>query len=411
MTQLNSAGYETVHNSDVLDADTIIINTCGFIRDAKEESIDLILQVCNARKEGLVKNVFVMGCLSQRYKDELAKEIPEVNRFFGVSDLPQIVRELGGKFKKNLVGERQITTPAHYAYLKISEGCDRQCSFCAIPMIRGKQVSKTIDEIISEASYLVSGGIRELILIAQDLTAYGTDRYSKRELGSLLKELEKIDGLDWIRLHYAYPAAFPGDILQIMADSGKICKYLDIPFQHISDKILGRMRRGINKSDTLRLIDRIRKNVPGIALRTSIMVGYPGESDEDFMQLKEFVSEIRFERLGVFTYSEEEGTYAAIHEKDSVSIEEKNERFNQLMEIQRRISYEKNLEKVGQVITVIVDRKEGDNYIGRTEYDSPEVDNEVIIHVDSKELIVGGFCTVRINSALDYDLYATVTSS
>jgi len=408
MKQLLVQGYETVHNPDELNTETVIINTCGFIHDAKQESIDMIMQVINARKQGLVRNIYVMGCLSQRYKDELVKEIPEVTRFFGVSELPQIVRELGGRFRKELVGERHVTTPSHYAYLKVSEGCDRQCSFCAIPLIRGRQVSRPVDEILSEAAYLVTRGVRELILIAQDLTAYGTDRYRKKELGHLLTELERVNGLDWIRLHYAYPAAFPHEVLQIMASPGKICKYLDIPFQHISDKILSRMRRGISRRETYQLIDDIRKTVPGIALRTSLMVGYPGESEEDFRELKAFVAGMRFDRLGVFIYSEEEGTYAAANERNTVSPGVKNARYHEIMEIQRNISLGKNLEKVGQVMKVLVDRQEGQHYIGRTQYDSPEVDNEVVISSLSQNIRTGEFYSVRISGAEEYDLYGII---
>lgn len=408
MKQLIAQGFELVHNADDLRAETVIINTCGFIHDARQESIDMIMEVINARKQGYIRNIYVMGCLSQRYKNELEREIPEVTKFFGVADLPRIVTELGGIFRKELLGERQVTTPSHYTYLKISEGCDRRCSFCAIPLIRGRQVSRSIGEILAEARYLVSGGARELILIAQDLTAFGTDTYQEQKLGSLLAEMEKIIGLDWIRLHYAYPAAFAADVINIVATSGKICKYLDIPFQHISDKILRRMRRGINSADTHRLIDEIRSTIPGIALRTSLMVGYPGESKEDFRQLKNFVTGTRFDRLGVFIYSEEEGTYAAANEKDTVPRHVKEERFGELMDIQRGISLEKNTEKVGRTLTVLTDRQEDDKYFGRTEYDSPEVDNEVIIDAGSQELKTGEFYQVRITGAGDYDLFGQV---
>ena len=409
MKQLIAQGYELVHNADDLKAGTVIINTCGFIHDARQESIDMIMEVIHAKKQGYIRDIYVMGCLSQRYKDELEREIPEVTKFFGVADLPRIVTELGGIFRKELVGERLVTTPSHYAYLKISEGCDRRCSFCAIPLIRGRQVSRSTGEILAEAQYLVSGGARELILIAQDLTAFGTDRYQEQKLGSLLAEMEKISGLDWIRLHYTYPAAFPADVIKIIATSGKICKYLDIPFQHISDKILRRMRRGINSADTYRLIDEIRTTIPGIAIRTSLMVGYPGESKEDFRQLKSFVTGTRFDRLGIFIYSEEEGTYAAANEKDTISRHVKEERFGELMDIQRGISLEKNKEKIGRTLTVLIDRQEDNKYFGRTEHDSPEVDNEVIIDAGSEELKTGEFYQVRITGAGDYDLYGQIS--
>jgi len=405
MAQLKTAGYSIVHNSNDLTADTVIINTCGFIRDAKEESIDMILQVCNAREQGLVKNLFVMGCLSERYRDYLRKELPEVDRFFGVRDMEGIVSELGGTFRKELVGERLLTTPSHYAYLKISEGCDRKCSFCAIPLIRGAQVSRPVEEIVREAAYLVSGGVREIILIAQDLTAYGTDLYRKRKLAFLLSELEKVNGLDWIRLHYTYPAAFPLDILELMAASRKICNYIDIPFQHISDGILKRMKRGIDSDETYELVRNIREIVPGIALRTSLLVGYPGETTADFEQLKEFISTTRFDRLGVFVYSEEEGTFAAQNEKDSVSEELKTERYNELMELQSGISIEINRSRIGSIIPVIIDRREADRYIGRTEFDSPEVDNEVLIKPGKSNLKIGDIVNVQITAAGEYDLY------
>jgi len=410
MAQLKTSGYSIVHNSNDLTADTVIINTCGFISDAKEESVDMILQVNNAREQGLIKNVYVMGCLSERYRNELQNEIPDVTRFFGVRDMEAIVSELGGTFRKDLVGERLLTTPAHYAYLKISEGCDRKCSFCAIPLIRGAQVSRPVEEIVKEAKYMVSRGIREIILIAQDLTAYGTDLYRARKLSALLSELEKIDGLDWIRLHYTYPAAFPEDVLELMAASKKICRYIDIPFQHISDDILKRMRRGIDSAETYELIRKMRDMVPGIALRTSLLVGYPGETDADFKLLKEFVNTTRFDRLGVFVYSEEEGTYAAENEQDTVSEELKTERFNDLMELQSDISLEINQSRIGSIMPVIIDRREADKYIGRTEFDSPEVDNEVIINTAKTGLKTGDIINLRITGAGEYDLFGDVVN-
>jgi len=410
MAQLKTSGYSIVHNSNDLTADTVIINTCGFISDAKEESVDMILQVNNAREQGLIKNVYVMGCLSERYRNELQNEIPDVTRFFGVRDMEAIVSELGGTFRKDLVGERLLTTPAHYAYLKISEGCDRKCSFCAIPLIRGAQVSRPVEEIVKEAKYMVSRGVREIILIAQDLTAYGTDLYRARKLSALLSELEKIDGLDWIRLHYTYPAAFPEDVLELMAASKKICRYIDIPFQHISDDILKRMRRGIDSAETYELIRKMRDMVPGIALRTSLLVGYPGETDADFKLLKEFVNTTRFDRLGVFVYSEEEGTYAAENEQDTVSEELKTERFNDLMELQSDISLEINQSRIGSSMPVIIDRREADKYIGRTEFDSPEVDNEVIINTAKTGLKTGDIINLRITGAGEYDLFGDVVN-
>ncbi len=408
MAQLKTAGYSIVHNSNDLTADTVIINTCGFIREAKEESIDMILQVNNARIEGHVKNIYVMGCLSERYREELKNEIPEVTRFFGVRDMEEIVGELGGTFRKDLVGERLLTTPGHYAYLKISEGCDRKCSFCAIPLIRGTQVSRPVEEIVKEAEYLASEGVREIILIAQDLTAYGTDLYRKRKLADLLSELEKIAGLDWIRLHYTYPAAFPLNVLELMAVSKKICNYIDIPFQHISDDILKRMRRGIDSAETFELIRRMREMVPGIVLRTSLLVGYPGETVADFKKLKDFVRTTRFDRLGVFVYSEEEGTHAAENEEDTVGELVKNERYNELMELQSGISLEINQSRIGSILPVIIDRREAGNFIGRTEFDSPEVDNEVIISATKNELKTGEIVNLRITGAGEYDLYGDV---
>ena len=407
MAQLKMSGCEVVHNSDDVHADTVIINTCGFIQAAREESVDMILRAGLARKEGTIGNLIVTGCMSQRYKEELRKVLPEVDGFYGIADTASIVEDLGGKFRKELVGERLLTTPSHYAYLKISEGCDRTCSFCAIPMIRGRQLSRPIEEIVREAGKLASGGVREIILIAQDLTAYGRDLYRTSMLPRLLVELEKVPGIDWIRLHYAYPASFPSELLDIMASSVKICRYLDIPFQHISDGILSRMKRGISGKDIRLLIAGIRETVPGIALRTSLMVGYPGESETEFRQLMDFVATEKFERLGVFTYSEEEGTSAAKNEIDMIPQRTKENRRSGLMKLQSGISLGINRSRIGSTIPVLIDRKEGDKLIGRTEFDSPEVDNEVIINTGKSGHDAGEMLLIRIDDADEYDLYGT----
>ncbi len=403
MKQIDAEGIQVVHDSADTDARTVIINTCGFIQDAKQESIDTILSYVREKEEGRLDNLYVMGCLSQRYKKDLAKEISEVDQYFGVNDLQEIIRKLGFDYRKELLGERMITTPSHYAYLKISEGCDRRCSFCAIPLIRGKQISKTHEEILSEAEGLVGNGVKEIILIAQDLTAYGTDLNGKRELSSLLESLAGIKDLSWIRLHYAYPASFPEEILKQIRDYLNICNYLDIPFQHISDPVLSAMHRGIDREGTLELIHKIRSIVPDLALRTTMMVGHPGEGEKEFKELLEFVQQARFERLGVFSYSEEEDTWGAKNLKDSVPDEVKESRLEELMHIQQSISLEINEKRIGEILPVLIDRQEGEFAVGRTQYDSPEVDNEVI--VQSKSILSPGtFVNVHIKEAREFDL-------
>jgi len=403
MHQLQSAGYKVQHNPENVDGGTVIINTCGFINDAKEESIDTILDFAVARKNQDIQKLFVMGCLSQRYKSQLEKEMHEVDAFYGVSDLSRILADFEVDYKKDLIGERAVTTPGHYAYLKVSEGCDRSCSFCAIPLIRGKHISKPIEEIVKEACFLASKGVKEVMLIAQDLTYYGLDIYKKRALIDLLKELIKVDGIEWIRLHYAYPAGFPDALTELIKSSGKICNYLDIPLQHISDPILKSMKRGHNAEQTRNLIKKLRKEIPQIALRTTMIVGYPGETSEDFEMLKSFVKESRFERMGVFTYSHEEDT-SAYKLDDNVSDELKQSRLEELMAIQENISLEINQEKIGNVYEVIIDRKEGDFWIGRSEFDSPEVDNEILISKTFK-LKTGDFFQIKITAAEAFDLF------
>lgn len=408
--QLKGNNLAVEHNPTYTNARTVVINTCGFIKDAKQESIDTILQYIEAKEQGLIDNVYVMGCLSERYMTELPKELPEVEKMFGVNDIQQIVEELGGKYKQELVGERMVTTPGHYAYLKISEGCDRTCSFCAIPLIRGRHKSKSIDELVNEAQKLAKSGVKELILIAQDLTYYGIDTHKKQMLAQLLEALSEVSGIEWIRLHYAYPTSFPKDVLKVMRDKQNICAYLDIPFQHISDNVLRKMRRGVNSSQTYDLVKSFREEVPGLTLRTTLLVGHPGEEQSDFQELVEFVKEVRFDRLGVFTYSEEEGTYAAVNYVNQISEEEKQNRADQIMSIQEEISFEKNQEKIGKTLRVIIDRKEGDNWVGRTEADSPEVDNEVLV-TSERNLEIGAFYTVKITSADSFDLEGTSVSS
>lgn len=388
-------------------ADVLIVNTCGFIQDAKEESIEAILAAIAQKKDGKATKVLVMGCLSERYHEDLKKEIPEVDCFYGVNDLDQILKDLNAASKHELYGERLLTTPKHYAYLKIAEGCDRTCSFCAIPMIRGKNISIPTEKLMEEARMIAGKGVKELILVAQDLTYYGLDLYKKRMLAPLLEQLAKIKGIEWIRLHYAYPAAFPADVIDLMAGESKICRYLDIPFQHISDALLNSMRRGITGTETFALIETIRRKVPGIALRTSLMVGYPGETPEHFDELKHFVQQVRFERLGVFTYSEEEGTRAA-ELKDEIPEPIKAARAAEIMEIQQQISEELNIQKIGKTFKTIIDHKEGDFYTGRTEHDSPEIDNEVLISAENLKLKTGSFYNIRIAKVDAFDLYGEV---
>lgn len=400
MGELKVRGMDVMHESTE-DADFVIINTCGFIGDAKEESIDTILRYAAAKKAGKYDKLFVTGCLSQRYAAELKNELHEVDGFYGTEDIPAILMDMGFDPKKELQGERFITTPAHYAYLKISEGCDRKCSFCAIPLIRGKHKSRTPESILDEARYLISKGVKELILIAQDLTWYGIDLFKKQTLGSLLEQMAQLEGAEWIRLHYAYPASFPHDVIDIMRRHDNICNYLDIPLQHISDPILRSMKRSVGSEESHRLIEKIRKEIPDVALRTTMLVGYPGETDDDFEQLMRFVEKSRFERMGVFTYSPEEGT-AAYGLKDDVPDTVKTERMEALLELQQQISLELNEDKIGKTFKTLIDRKEGSVMIGRTEYDSPEVDNEVIITDTS--LIPGNFYDIRISGASEFDL-------
>ncbi len=404
--QLEMNGVDILHNAETSEAQTVIVNTCGFIRDSKDESIQSILGFIKARKDGLLNHVYVMGCLSERYKPELEKEIGEVDQYFGVNSLEEIVRTLGYDYKKNLLGERQLSTPGHYAYLKISEGCDRSCAFCAIPLIRGKHVSIPAEELVKEASFLARKGVKELILIAQDLTYYGRDTHKKSMLASLLRSLAGINGIEWIRLHYAYPASFPREVIQFMKEEPKICRYIDIPFQHISDPMLQKMRRNINKAETYDLIQYIREELPGVALRTTLMVGHPGETAKDFGELCEFVEKSRFERLGTFSYSHEEDTFGWKNYKNNVPESVKKSRLEKLMRIQQEISNDLNNKKIGSLLKVLVDRREGDFYIARSESDSPEVDNEILIPVHTGTFMPGTFVQVRIIDATEFDLTA-----
>jgi ribosomal protein S12 methylthiotransferase len=404
MGQLKANGKEVVHEQD---GNIVVINTCGFIDNAKEESVNTILDFVQKKKSGKVDKVYVTGCLSERYKPDLIKEIPDVDQYFGTTELPQLLNALGADYKHELIGERLTTTPKNYAYLKIAEGCDRPCSFCAIPLMRGKHRSKSIEDIIVEAEKLASDGVKELILIAQDLTYYGLDLYKKRNLAELLRCLVKVKGIEWIRLHYAFPTGFPIDVLEVMKSEPKICNYIDIPLQHISNKILKSMRRGTTKEKTTKLIQKFRDTVPNMAIRTTLIVGYPGESEEDFKILKEWVSEMRFERLGCFTYSHEENTHA-FNLIDDVNSDVKKERANEIMELQSQISWELNQEKIGNVCKVVIDRKEGQYFVGRSEFDSPDVDNEVLINASKTYLKTGEFYDVVITDAADFDLYAKV---
>lgn len=396
-------GWEVVYDSDSTDAKVVVINTCGFIGDAKEESINTILRFAAAKEAGDIEHLFVMGCLSERYRDELIDEIPEVDEFFGVNNIVDILRTVGVRYRDELRGERRLTTPKHYAYLKISEGCNWGCGYCAIPLIRGKHVSVPFEELIEEAASLAAKGVRELIVIAQDTTYYGLDLYGKRRLGELLRALCRIEGIEWVRLHYAYPAHFPQDVIEAMRDEPKICKYLDIPLQHVSDRMLRSMRRGLGKAETFKLVEDLRREIPDIALRTTLLVGYPGETEQDFQELLDFVAAAKFDRLGVFPYSEEEGTYSATELTDNVPQEIKEARAEQVMELQRDIARGANERLVGTVQRVMIDRREGDFWIGRTQYDSPEVDQEVLIPA-SAPLALGGLAEVRITAADDYDL-------
>ncbi len=440
MGQLRASDIVVSHEDDNSDAPVVIINTCGFIDNAKQESINTILEWAEAKEKGLVEKVYVTGCLSERYKPELKKEIPNIDEYFGTRDLPRLLKTLGADYKQELIGERLLTTPLHYAYFKVSEGCDRPCSFCAIPIMRGGHISIPVERLIQQAKALAKQGAKELILIAQDLTYYGLDIYKKRVLSELLEKLCRVEGIEWIRLHYAFPQGFPMDVLDVMAQEPKICKYLDMPLQHISDNVLKSMRRGTTRERTIELVNTIRERVPGIAIRTTLIAGYPGESETNFEELKAWVKETKFERLGIFTYSHEENTHA-FKLKDDVPQKEKQRRADEIMKVQKKISLQHNKSLVGKTLKVLIDRKEGSNFIGRTEFDSPEVDNEVYINADKPPLIpplnkvasalradkiptgnksplpplkggiylrTGDFAKVTITNAKEYDLEATV---
>ncbi|MGB3180684.1 MAG: 30S ribosomal protein S12 methylthiotransferase RimO [Cyclobacteriaceae bacterium] len=405
ITQLKGNDIETTHEAEEDDANVVIVNTCGFIDNAKQESIDTILRYADAKNEGQIEKLYVTGCLSHRYKDDLEREIPEVDAYFGTMELPMLLNKLNADYKHELVGERMTTTAMHYSYMKISEGCDRPCSFCAIPLMRGGHKSRSIDDLVTEAKALARKGTKELLLIAQDSTYYGLDLYRKRNLSELLKHLSDVEGIDWIRLHYAYPSGFPRDVLDVMAERENICNYLDMPLQHGSSHMLKLMRRGITREKTEDLITEIRSKVPGIALRTTLITGHAGETEEDFADMVEFVEKMRFERMGVFTYSHEESTHAHDALEDNVPDEVKQERANIVMEIQERISLELNQQKIGKAYKVLIDRKDGANFIGRTEFDSPEVDNEVIIDAEKHYLRIGDFANIRITDATEFDLF------
>lgn len=406
--QLAAMDYKVVFDSDRTDADVVVINTCGFIGDAKQESIDTILRAAQLKDQGKIEELFVVGCLSQRYADELRPELPEVDDFFGVNDWAGIVERLGAKYRTENETKRELSTPSHYAYLKISEGCNWMCGYCAIPLIRGRHKSVPMEALVAEAEALVEKGVREIMVIAQDTTYYGVDIYGERKIAELLERLCRIEKLEWIRLHYAYPTDFPDQLIEVMAREPKICRYLDIPFQHISDNQLSAMKRRHTKAEAVELVNKLRKAIPDIALRTTLLVGYPGETEADFAELMEFVKTTKFDRLGVFPYSEEEGTYSATRLKDDVADEVKQERVDRIMRLQERVSLENNAKRIGQTMRVIIDRKEGDFYIGRSEYDSPEVDQEIIIDSGAKRLYRGRFYNVVITDCEDYDLFASL---
>lgn len=401
MGQLKANGKEVAHEEE---GNIVVVNTCGFIDNAKEQSVNTILNYAQLKEEGEIEKLFVTGCLSERYKPDLEKEIPNVDAYFGTTDLPLLLKALGADYKHELIGERLTTTPKNYAYLKIAEGCDRPCSFCAIPLMRGKHRSKSIENLVIEAEKLAANGVKELILIAQDLTYYGLDLYKKRRLADLLKALAKINGIEWIRLHYAFPTGFPEDVLDVIREEPKVCHYIDIPLQHISDEMLKSMRRGTTHEKTNRLLRLFREKVPGICIRTTLIVGYPGETEEHFEELKAWVQDMRFERLGVFTYSHEEDTHA-YNLVDDVPQEEKMRRANEIMEIQSQISWEQNQSKIDKIFKCVIDRKEGNYFVGRTEYDSPDVDNEVLIDANKHYVKLGDFADIKITEAHDFDLY------
>lgn len=407
MAQLRANNISVAHDSENPKGEIAIINTCGFIGDAKEESINTILQFAEAKHRGKLKKLYVMGCLSERYREELTEQIPEVDKFYGKFDWKGIIQDLGATYRRDLMSERSLTTPKHYAYLKISEGCNRKCSYCAIPIITGPHKSRPLEEIVDEVKALAANGVKELQVIAQDLSSYGTDLYQRNRLAELVDAISEVDGIEWVRLHYAYPAGFPHDLLDVMARNPKVCKYLDLALQHSSNNMLKLMRRHITKEQTIELLNEIRAKVPGIHLRTTLITGHPGETEEDFNDLMEFVKSMRFERLGVFPYSHEEDTYAWNNYEDNIPEEVKQERADKIMALQEGISAEVNEAKVGKVIKVVVDRKEGDHFVGRTEFDSPEVDPEVVVRGNAK---VGEFCMVKITEAEDYDLVGDVVA-
>lgn len=408
MRQLEAVGYEVTHDAEELAGEIAVVNTCGFIADAQEESINMILELAQRKTEGDLKKLYVMGCLSERFMDELGKEIPEVDRYYGKFDWTRLLADLGHEYDESIGNERHITTPSHYAYLKISEGCNRKCAYCAIPIITGAHRSRPMEEILAEVRHLVSQGVKEFQVIAQELTFYGLDLYKERRIAQLVQAMANVPGVEWIRLHYAYPTDFPMELLDVMRENDNVCKYLDIALQHISDNVLDAMHRHITKEETYTLIENIRKQVPGIHLRTTLMVGFPGETDEDFKELCDFVSWARFERMGAFAYSEEQGTPSARLYEDNIPEDVKQERLSRLMRLQQRISAEIQEEKVGKEMRVVIDREEGEWYVGRTEFDSPEVDPEVLIPSSSEDMLPGTFCNVRIVRADDFDLYGEV---
>ena len=408
MHRLESCGYEVTHDCEMPEGEIAVINTCGFIGDAKEESINMILEFCQRKEQGDLNKLYVMGCLSERYLEELKSEISQVDKFYGKFDWGAIVEELKKNFKDEVEYKRHLTTPSHYAYLKISEGCNRRCAYCAIPIITGSHVSRPIEEIVAEVRYLVDKGVKEFQIIAQELTYYGKDLYKRSAIAELVEKNSDVQGVEWIRLHYAYPTNFPDDLLRVMRERNNVCKYLDIALQHVSTKILKKMLRPVTKEETYALVEKLRREVPGICLRTTMMVGFPGETDKDFDELMEFVKWARFDRLGAFAYSEEDGTYAALNYKDRISKKKKQERLDALMTVQQRISTNLNYEKVGRVLKIIIDRIEGDYYVGRTEFDSPEVDTEVLVNIVDGKLNIGSFYNVEITDAAEFDLMGKV---
>ncbi len=408
MRQLEECGYEVTHDSEEPCGEIAVINTCGFIGDAKQESINMILEFCQRKDEGDLRKLFVMGCLSERYLDDLREEISQVDKFYGKFNWTELVGDLKHEYDEKIANERVLTTPGHYAYLKISEGCNRRCAYCAIPIITGPHKSRPMEEILDEVRYLVAKGVKEFQIIAQELTFYGVDLYKKQSIAELVEKISDIEGVEWIRLHYAYPANFPYDLLRVMCERKNVCKYLDIALQHVSTKVLKKMLRNVTKEDTYALVERMRNEVPGICLRTTMMVGFPGEGEKEFEELIEFVKWAKFDRLGAFAYCEEDGTYAAVNYRDSVSNKKKQERLDRLMAVQQRISSRLNDEKVGKTFRTVIDRVEGDYYVGRTEFDSPDVDTEVLVNVNEGKLEVGQFYNVRINDATEFDLMGSV---